>query len=333
MPHLLQKIAGDRKLLFYFGSEPIFLRVIISQDEAKRSPETADLLGPIAFETQKRLIDELREIHPKIEESWFENPKKPLTEDKKEKWRNILFPNLFSQGNNYTAISLEDESGRPMCATAFTINDKEIKEIFRLKERAEYPVIFFDLSQTLPEFSGKGLLKIMRSLVIPSLLHDAEYENGYYANSMKVMTAINPKNGEAIHSCPNFVIHNNIFKFCGDDVSVLPRYKNVDREFSSADEEFMPSTSFYEGEKFDKDKLVKSIVDCRKKCLESADVKLEGFFMATMIKDLKSLILKAQQELLQEKDGKIECRRKLEGVGVRRPESRPLRELTGPELS
>lgn len=327
MPHALEIFDNKRNLVFYIDSQPVFLRVITSVAAAKANPKIADLLGPIAFETQRRLIEQLRSQYPDINEEWFESKKREVGEDKKKNWRESDFSKYFENSeNNYTAVALEDEEGNPICATSFTIDDKHNKNNFRLSQD-ETPFIFFELSQTLPSHSGQGLLKAVRNFILPDLFCEVGFADCYFANSMKVMTARNPENNEVIYrSFPNFVVHDKIFKFAGD-VFILPRYRKDEDDFSLPDDEAQPSAKFYKGGKTDDAAIKKFIDDCIEKAKKiQGEVKLEGIFMGTKIESLQKLKGKARRELFLEKDGTIDGAEKDGTIEIKKKISANLKE-------
>lgn len=308
MPHPLQQFDNQKTPAFHLNFEtPLFFRIITTPESAKLNEKTAEALGPIAFETQNRLIISLKKTYPEIDKTWFVDPKNEKTPEKEIKWKEEVFPQKFEQDNNYTALSLEDEAGNVLCATSFMINDQATREIFRLSQE-QAPHIFFDLSQTRPDHGRHGLLKTVRNFLIPQILVEAGFENCYYANAMKAMTATNPEDKKIIYdSIPNFIPHNKIFKFSNEkgEVSVLPRYQKDDRDFSDPKDDFVSSALFCRDEgNLDEDMVFKFIKTHKEKAKEM-DAKFEGIFMMTEIKDLQKLLEKSRKELLQEKDGVV----------------------------
>jgi hypothetical protein len=215
MPNPFLPFDNQTSPTFVFRGQNLFLRILASENSAKENPEIARLLGTTAAQTQQRLIDSLKKNYPKIDQDCFERPMKEPSPELMDNWIANGFAQEFTCYENYTAMALEDESRKVLCAMTFAINDANTKKCVKIEDADETPLVFFEMSQTAPEFSGQGFLKIMRSFLLPNALLAAGFsEKIYMANAMKRMMATDPESGEVVYyGMSNFPIHGKIFGF------------------------------------------------------------------------------------------------------------------------
>lgn len=280
------------------------VRVFTNQESFSNYPSKYDVFtGPIALDSQQRFIAELKKSGVEAEENWFERKYKAASQEAILNWVIGEF-----QKPNYTVMILEDETGRPLSATNFTINDEERKRDFGVLEDG-VPFVFFELSQTAPEHSGNGFLKIMRNYFLPDLLSQAGFsEEVHVTNAMKRMMATNPDTGEIHEDIPNLKIHGKILGFMGD-VTILERWREGGKEdlFRESDAGVPMSDFIKEDGKFDNNKINEWI--SRSKAMRP-DKYLEGCFMKVKVNNIEELRDRAFEELLESGNGKLTIKKR-----------------------
>ncbi len=126
------------------------------------------------------MIEDLNKKGVLATSDWFEKKFKKPEEENIAAWAKGELPAEFGKANNYTVMTIEDDEGNAVSAMAFTLNDEKEKEIMKIAASDKSPLIYFDLSQTLPQNSGQGLLKMMRTFFLPDLLIKAGFAQQAY---------------------------------------------------------------------------------------------------------------------------------------------------------
>jgi hypothetical protein len=281
------------------------------------------LLYPIAYQTRESLIAKLKVKG--MTHNWFEGNEEsgklisgeiadPANDSPEKITRHFAETFQKYSALNYTAAFLEDESGKPLCATAFTFNDPQKRECVHADELdaqgKEKSFIFFDLSQVDPNVRAGGLLKIMRNYVVPHFLVEAGFpKEVYMANSIKRMLVKDPQEPEKVihEEIPNFIPHGKIFSFMGA-VKMFERWRDwgvFDDRGRKGDEGVLVSDFFGENPK----REISEWINSAKAQMPKETNKLEGCFMAVET-DLQKLLAKASRELLEKKDGALVMKEK-----------------------
>ncbi len=306
----------------YLGQETLSVRIITSAQSAIENSANTKILLPIAYETQQRLIKELQKKGKEVPASWFEKEFKKPSDADLDKWSQEELPEKFGKDDNYTLMLVENQAGKAVSAMAFTINDEKEKRNLRIQD--ESPVIFFDLSQTLPEYSGNGLLKTMRSFFLPDLLIKSGFSGpAHICNSTKRQAATNPNNGEIIcEEIPNFKVHGKIFNFLGP-TRILERWRDHGQtnDHSRVEDLGHPLESFLTDNQFDDQKILAWIKQAKK---QQPDKKLEGCFMISEVESLEMLRDKAHNLLAHSKDRSLMIQRKSPNSLIHNTEHLPL---------
>ncbi|MES2960823.1 MAG: hypothetical protein V4694_00375 [Pseudomonadota bacterium] len=299
MQHPLRKLDNQRLPACKHQGQELSVHIITSKNSAKNSPKALELLGPIAWETQRRLIEDLLKkkdattVPSEMDTSWLE------TEMKK---RSSLDPEEFgntNKTNDYTAMILEDKDGNPLSAMSFTINDEKTKMLID-EEGRKATSIFFDLSQTVPEYSGQGFLKLMRGFLLPQILEQSGFSGkAYYSNSMKRMKVTNPLTKELVYeNMPNFRTHGKIFDFINPQQTIIfERWRNIGQtqDFSREGDHGTPLSDFLNNGVLNQ-KALQTWMEQAKK--QHPEKKLEGCFMCTRVDDLSELVQRSSKTLL-----------------------------------
>jgi len=145
MPNPFLPFDNQISPAFVFRGQNLFLRILASENSAKENPEIARLLGTTASQTQQRLINGLKKNYPKINQDWFERPMKEASPEEMNEWIADYFAQEFGCYENYTAMALEDERGKVLCAMTFAINDADTKKCVKIEDGDETPVVFFEM--------------------------------------------------------------------------------------------------------------------------------------------------------------------------------------------
>ncbi len=317
-PDTLSLSEFDNKTFpaFTHQGRNLVVRILTNPESVKENAEAVKLLGPIAAETQRRFVQDLKKEG--VPEKDLENlifEKKFQSPDPEDFAKN-KFPQKFGQPDNYTAIileeALEDGTTKALSAMSFTINDPKKRECVKITE--DTPIIFFDLSQTLPEYSGQNFLKLMRSYLLPDLLIRAAFpEEIFMGTSMKRMKAINSATNATYEIIPNFPIHGKIFNFISQESGenlMLQRWREKGEEvdFSLEDSRPLPVSDFFKADGNPDNSELSTWIESSKASHD--DKHLEGCFMRARVNSLSRLRDRACDQLLtREVDGKLKNER------------------------
>lgn len=248
--HLLSNF--DDKIIGTLKSktgEVFSVRAITSNESAARNIESLEMLVPIAHETRKRFKENVSSEHDipnefiKLERPNDNSQDLVFDVKKIKKGASEIVANF--NNNNYTALIVEDSSGKAVSAISFTLNDENKRNNLNIADN-QSPLLFLDLSQTLPEHEGKSILKLVRTYFIPKILADSGIEEKvFFTSATKRMKAEDSSNGNILYEdIPNFGVVSRTFNIIdngNDKTRIYERWRdmelNDDRTIKKIDSE------------------------------------------------------------------------------------------------